>query len=106
MPRVMVWHGVVGAVPQVGVLAPAPDTKMPRATSPSMPSQLASTYSPSAGSSGNGGAHMPQPLAPPHVRTPVHRVSNGAGVRIMQASVSPASSAPQSHQPLSGTHWR
>jgi hypothetical protein len=38
----MVAHGAVELVPQLGLSTPATETKMPRVTSPSMPSQLAS----------------------------------------------------------------
>src|SRR5687767_14023363 len=98
----MVAHGVVLVVPQVGLSMPATETKMPRVTSPSMPSQLESVYVPSGSSVGDGGAHEPQPVAPWQVRVPAQVVANG--VMIVHGCVWPMVVASQSQAPLLGTH--
>src|SRR5262245_27613149 len=100
----MVWHGVADVSPHVGALEPPLATKIPRVTSPSMPSQFASTNEASGSSVGDGGAHVPQPVAPWHVRVPAHAVLNG--VMIVHDSCIPVLSASQSHAFDTGMYCR
>src|SRR5688572_14726887 len=74
---------------------------MPRATSPSMPSQLESANASSGSSSADGGSQLPQPDAPPQVCAPSHTFH---GVMMLHGWVWPGLASVQSHAPLTGTH--
>src|SRR5215510_14429875 len=101
MPNAIVWHGFVYTSPQLAELTPAGDTKIARARSPSMPSQLLSTYIPSGSSVADGGWHAPQPVAPVHVWDPMQTFH---GVMMLQGCIAPGFAAVQSHAPLAAMH--
>src|SRR5262245_42675950 len=103
MPNAIVWHGSLNVRPQFAVFAPTPDTKIARAMSPSMPSQFESTKLPSGSSTVDGGSHVPQPSAPPHVCAPTHTLN---GVMMLHGCIAPGFVALQSHALLSAMHCR
>src|SRR5688572_28372570 len=101
MPYEIVRQGMLYVRPHVATSAPPPATKMPFVMSPSMPSQFWSVNVASGESVIDGGWHVPQPLAPPHVCAPTHTFH---GVMMLHGCIAPGFAAVQSHALLVAMH--